>query len=29
MRLDPDAAIVLHERPVAFEPLAFTPERSL
>jgi hypothetical protein len=29
MRLDPDAGIVLHERPVAFEPLAFTPERSL
>jgi hypothetical protein len=29
MRLDPDAGITLRERPVALEPVSFTPDRSL
>lgn len=29
MRLDPDSGITLRERPVAFEPVVFTPDRNL
>ncbi|HXU06069.1 MAG TPA: hypothetical protein VN903_34180 [Polyangia bacterium] len=29
MRLDPDAGVTLREAPVAFQPVAFVPRRSL